>query len=138
MPLSQKQKKLASGNNICSCCISFSITSPACVFVFFKNCIQITNFHDFQIIHTCNESVNQSNTNLNIKAIIGSIPKNPSFSLERIHWRLSCKASYKNSPSTCGKRRASVQSSLIPQTIWSCTSCCISTSCALSWVSFFS
>lgn len=112
MPLAQDHEKLTTRKNVCCSLAGFSVTSPG--WSFFKK----THLDNFLIIKACKECIKQREKNKKVLSIICPIPKNSSFSQERIKGWLSCQAPSENSPSSGNKRRASFQSSLIPQRTW--------------------
>lgn len=95
IPQPKNHEKNTSCKNISRHNRKTAICCPTC------RIFNITNFQNFQVIDTSNQTISQSNKNKSIKSFCHTFPKNSCFPQKSIHWRLTCLTYYKNCPSHC-------------------------------------
>lgn len=109
IPQSKNHKNDTSCNNICRHKRKSAICCPTC-WIF-----NITNFQNFQIVYTSNQTISQCSKNKSIKSFSYSFPKNRCFPQKSIHWRLTRQTDHKNCPSHCNSCGTLIQTFQIPK-----------------------
>jgi len=108
-PQSNQHKENTACNNIGGERRNSAISCPAC-WIF-----NVTNFYNFQIIHSSNQTISLSNKYKSKKSFVDTLPNNSSFSQKRVNRWNSCQTYHQNSPSHCNSCGTSVLTFQIPK-----------------------
>lgn len=113
MPQPNHQKCHTDCNNICRLCTKRPVNTPT------LRSVYITNFQNFQVVHTSNQCCYLSYCNWNLQSRVLTSPYNPSLPLKTIkRWQPSLR-SHKHSPCKGCCSRTLILSFQIPNKLWS-------------------
>lgn len=108
MPQANQHNKNSLSNNICCKGRTLTVSSPT------FRILHITNFLNFQIIHSSNQSISQRNENKSIKPSVYTRPENSCFPNKSICRGLSSETNKQNGPSKSGSCRTLILTLQIP------------------------